>query len=342
MQFLTNKSLADYSTMRLGGIVDFVTEATTKEMLQEASIWASEHHVPLRVIGTGSNIIWRAEGFQGLLVINKISGFVKVSEDDSCVSYKIGAGENWDKTVEQISHLDLYGIECLSAIPGTVGATPIQNVGAYGQDISQTLTELEAYDTRTNTFVIFQAKDCKFGYRSSRFKTVDNGRYLISSITLKLLKNPPTTFRSHTLCEYLDEHSITGKDAKTIRKAIISIRAEKLPDLTKVANTGSFFANPIISNKQLEELRKNYPEMPAWEVGTDNQKLAAAWLIETAGFKGKKDEETGMSTWKNHALVVVNENAKSTNDLIEFQQKIKDKVYEMFKISLEQEPELLP
>ena len=342
MNIQKNEPLSAHSTMRLGGDADYMVEVDTMESLREAANWAAERSLPLRIIGAGSNIIWRDEGFKGLLILNKISGFEKVGEDDKTATYKIGAGENWDATVEKTALLNLYGIECLSAIPGMVGATPVQNVGAYGQDMSQTLVELETYDMLEKRFVVLQGDDCGFGYRTSRFKGVDNGRFLISSITLRLLRNPPASLWSHTLREYLEEHNIQARSAMTFRNAIIAIRAEKLPNPNKVANTGSFFANPVISNKRLEEIRKEYPDMPAWEIGPDSQKLAAAWLIEAAGFKGKKDDETGMSTWKNHALVLVNENAKSTNDLMKFQQKIKDRVEEMFGIELEQEPELLP
>lgn len=337
-----NVSLSGYSTMRLGGKSDYFVEARTKEDLVAAAEWADEHAVPLRVIGGGSNIIWRDEGFKGLLVANKIPGFEKINEDHISVTYTFGAGENWDETVRKTAEMGLYGIECLSAIPGTVGATPVQNVGAYGQDISQTMVSLEAYDCVEKKFVTLHGGDCDFGYRTSRFKGADNGRFLISSVALKLQKNPPAALWSNSLKDYLETHNITERDPMTFRNAIIAIRAAKLPDPAVVANTGSFFANPIISDAELARIWVNFPDMPAWEVGKDSQKLSAGWMIEAAGFKGYSDPETGMATWKNHALVIVNEHAESTGDLMKFQQKIKDKVEELFGVRLEQEPELLP
>lgn len=341
MRILKDVPLKLYSTMRLGGTADFLTEIKSKNDLLEAVAWTEAREIPMRVIGTGSNIIWRDEGFKGLLVINKIRGFEKVTSDHLTETYRIGAGEDWDTIVEQTAGLKLSGIECLSLIPGTAGATPVQNVGAYGQDISQTLVSLEAYDRMEKAFVTVQNAECGFGYRTSRFKSVDNGRFVIVSIDLKLGRMPLARL-SKSVEAYLDEKEIEKRDPMTIRRAVIAIRRAKLPDPAKVANNGSFFANPIINNKTLKKLRKKYPDMPAWEVGPDHQKLAAAWLIETAGFKNKRDPSTGMNTWKNHALVVVNEKAKSTQNLLDYQDKIMAKVHELFDIELEREPELLP
>ena len=204
---------------------------------------------------------------------------VVVGEDHLSETYRIGAGEDWDTIVEQAAGLGLYGIEALSLVPGTAGATPVQNVGAYGQDISQTLVSLEAYDRMEKAFVVITNADCGFGYRTSRFKGIDNGRFLISSIDLKLQKMPATA-PSNSVQTYLEEHDISKRDPMTIRRAVIAIRKAKLPDPTKVANNGSFFANPIITNAALKQLRKTYPDMPAWEVGADDQKLAAAWPID--------------------------------------------------------------
>ena len=341
MQILENVSLKLYSTMRLGGIARFVTEVKSRADLDEVLVWADNHKLPIRMIGSGSNIIWRDEGFDGLLVINKIMGFKKIAEDHLSETYRIGAGENWDKIVEKTVELGLSGIECLSLIPGTAGATPVQNVGAYGQDISQTMVSLEAYDQTKKTFVTIRASDCAFSYRTSRFKTEDSGRFLILSVDLKLNKRAPDSV-SKSVEAYLEERNISSRDIKTIRQAVIAIRKSKLPDPMQVANNGSFFANPIITNRELKRLRRKHPDIPAWEIDKDHQKLAAAWLIEKVGFKGKTDPSTGMSIWKNHALVFVNEHARATQDLLDFKQKIVSAVEEKFGVMLEQEPELLP
>lgn len=343
MRILKNVSLKLYSTMRLGGTADFVTEAKTRADLEEAEAWAEERQLPVRVIGQGSNIIWRDEGFKGLLVINKIRGLKKLSEDSQSATYQIGAGENWDNIVDQLVGLGLGGVEALSLIPGTAGATPVQNVGAYGQEIADTLVEVEAYDRMEKAFVTIPAADCAFGYRTSRFKTVDNGRFLISSVTLKLNKAAPAPPFYEALQKYFDEHRINEPTLIQVRKAVIAIRSVKLPDPAKTPNNGSFFANPVINRNHYLHIKKAYKDVKAWEISRDAYKISAAWLVEKAGFKrGKTDAATGMATWQKQALVLVNQKARSAQDLLDFQDKITTKVYEMFQIELQREPELLP
>ncbi len=339
---MKNVSLKLYSTMRLGGTADFVVEAKTKADLEHAEIWAEENQLPIRVIGSGSNIIWRDEGFKGLLVINKIRGFEKIAEDNESATYKIGAGENWDTIVDQLVGLGLQGVESLSLVPGTAGATPVQNVGAYGQDISQTLVDLEAYDRMEKTFVVIPNEECAFGYRSSRFKTTDNGRFLISHITLRLSKKPPVGPFYESLQAYLDKKGIKNPSLEQIRAAVINIRSSRLPDPAKVPNNGSFFANPVIDSAHFSKLKKKYKDIKGWELANNRVKLPAAWLVEKAGFKSKLDPETGMTTWKDQALVLVNKKAQTTADLLDYQDKITNKVYELFQVELVREPELLP
>lgn len=342
LSILKGVSLKLHSTMRLGGIAEYLVNIKTKEELKQAEVWAEKNQLPVRMIGEGSNIIWRDEGFKGLVIVNGIRGLKKLSEDIESATYQIGAGENWDNVVERLVDLNLSGVECLSLIPGTAGATPIQNVGAYGQEISQTLVELEAYDRMEGEFVIINNKSCAFSYRNSRFKDVDNGRFLISSITLRLEKDLPSPPFYESLQSYLDEKNYKNPNLKQIRKAVIAIRSKKLPDPSKVANNGSFFANPIISKKDYEKIHKKHKGLKAWKVDKGNYKLSAAWLVEQAGFKDKIDAETGMTTWKNQSLVVVNKKAKRTADLLRFQEKITTKVYEMYGVELQREPELLP
>lgn len=328
--------------MRLGGTADFLTEAKTSADLAKAEAWAESNQLPIRVIGGGSNIIWRDEGFKGLLVVNRIHGFEKIGEDSQSATYQIGAGEDWDTIVDQLVGLGLQGVECLSLIPGTVGATPIQNVGAYGQEIAQTLVEVEAYDRMEKAFVTLANEQCAFGYRTSRFKAVDNGRFLVSSVTLRLFKRGPQTPFYDSVQKYIEEKKIKEPTLMDIRKAVITIRSQKLPDPKKVANNGSFFANPIVDKNHFEHIKTAYKDVVSWDLKGKKYKISAAWLVQKAGFKDKVDAETGMTTWKNQALVLVNKKARSTADLLKFQQKIQDKVFEMFQVNLEREPELLP
>jgi UDP-N-acetylmuramate dehydrogenase len=342
MNVAENVSLAPYSTMRLGGNARYLAPVSSQDGLHELVDWARSNQLPFIMIGRGSNIVWRDEGFSGLVIVNKIMGRQVISEDNHSAVVKINSGENWDKAVEWTVDKKLTGIEYMSLVPGTAGAAPVQNVGAYGGELAYTLLELEAYDTKLNSFVKLQNHECYFSYRSSRFKTTDKGRFLITSITLNLKKSNPAPPFYESLQSYLNEHGINEFTPKQIRKAVIAIRQAKLPDPEKVANNGSFFTNPVIEQAQFEKLRQTYPDIKGWPTKEGKMKVAAGWLVEKAGFKDVHDQQTGMATWPTQALVLVNEHARSTADLLEFRQKIISKVHEMFGIILEQEPELLP
>jgi UDP-N-acetylmuramate dehydrogenase len=263
-------------------------------------------------------------------------------EDKTNYYVTIGAGENWDSAVARMVEASLSGTEALSLIPGTAGATPIQNVGAYGQEIANTLVTVEAYDTNTGSFVTIPNTDCGFGYRTSRFKTTDKGRFFITAITLHLSRADLQPPFYADLQNYFTEHKITDFTPQAARAAVIDIRSRKLPDPAQVANSGSFLANPVVDNGTFTQLAANYSNIQHWRVDDTHIKLSAGWLAEQAGFKGYHDPETGMATWQTHALVLVNEHAKSTADLLRFKQKLVGAVQAKFGVTLEQEPELLP
>ncbi len=334
--------LQNYSTMRLGGFADHAIGVTSRLELTAALDWAKQRNLPTIMIGSGSNIIWQDSGFQGLLIVNQIKRYEVFEEDEENTYITAGAGENWDEIVGRSVALGLTGIECLSLIPGTCGGTPVQNVGAYGQEIAQTLVSVEAYDTQISDYLNIPASECGFDYRTSRFKTTDRGRFYITAITLHLSHSNPQPPFYKGLQGYLDTHDITEYTPQVIRDAVIAIRSAKLPDPRTVANNGSFFANPIIEAGDFVQLQANFPEIPHWAVDNDRVKLSAAWLIEQAGFKDYHDAETGMATWQVQPLVLVNEHAGSTTDLLKFRQKILDAVDAKFHVKLEQEPELLP
>jgi UDP-N-acetylmuramate dehydrogenase len=342
MNALENVSLANHSTMGLGGTASYVAEVTSKEDVRKAVEWAKSYDLPMLMIGSGSNIVWKDEGFQGLLIVNSIKGFTLDEVDPSTVYLKVGAGEMWDSVVERTVESGLTGVEALSLIPGRAGATPVQNVGAYGQEISDTLTTVEAYDSQTDKFVVIPAYDCAFGYRTSRFKSTDKGRFFITSITLQLSKGNPSPPFYAALANYLEQKKITEYTPAVIRKAVIDIRNSKLPDPARFKNTGSFFSNPIVPETDIIDLMDKYPGMPHWPAGEGQSKLSAAWLIENAGFKAMHDGMTGMSCWPMQPLVLVNEHAKSTADLLAFRDRIITEVKNKFGVTLTQEPELLP
>lgn len=327
--------------MRLGGTARFFVTVANAEELCHAITWAHEQNIPAICIGGGSNIVWKDEGYNGLVIQNKILGREILHEDNEVI-IKVGAGENWDEIVGWTTEKGWSGIELLSLIPGSVGATPVQNVGAYGCEIAQSLVELTACDTQTKQSVVIKNIDCHFGYRTSRFKVIDRGRFFITSITLRLSKQAPKPPFYEGLTKFFEETGRNTFSPQTVRDAVIIIRNNKLPDPKYIANNGSFFANPIIEREHFERLHQTYPDIKGWPQADGHFKLAAAWLIEKAGFRGLYDTETGMSTWPNQALVLVNESASSTTDLLKFKAKIVNKVQDLFQITLEQEPELLP
>ena len=342
MNILQNVSLRQHSTMRLGGTAAYCVDITSRIELEEAYKWASDQQLPVMMIGNGSNIVWRDEGFSGLIMVNKIMRFEENEQDDMNYYVTVGAGENWDEVVARTVAKGASELAYLSLIPGTAGATPVQNVGAYGQEIAKILVSVEAYDTQSRSFVNIPGFECQFSYRDSRFKSADRGRFLITALTLHLTKQAPTPPFYQALERYFSEHNITTFTAQTIRSAVIAIRQSKLPDPAVVANNGSFFGNPIIDEATLTQLLADYPDIPHWPASEGRVKIPAAWLLEQAGFKDRHDPATGMGTWPKQPLVLVNEHAQSTAQLLAFKTSIVDKVQQLFGITLEQEPELLP
>jgi UDP-N-acetylmuramate dehydrogenase len=341
MQQLRNVSLKDYSTMRLGGAVSYVLEVTDKKELETALAWADDQNLPAIMIGDGSNIVWRDEGFPGLLIVSKIMGYEVLEREDGNVFLTIGSGENWDSVVERSVKDGLSGIEALSLIPGTAGATPVQNVGAYGQEIADVFVSAEVFDRQTKAHTLLSKYDCEFGYRTSKLKEAEHGRYFISAITLHLQRKNPEPPFYQSLDRYLAERGVKQYTPQVIRDAVIEIRRSKLPDPKQVANNGSFFANPIVDEGTLVQIQANYPNVVFWPVN-GGAKLSGAWLIEAAGFKDFHDPDTGMATWPNQPLVLVNEKAQHTTDLLKFRDNIISTVQSKFEVTLKQEPEILP
>lgn len=333
--------LSKHSTMRLGGPAKYLLEITSPLDIEPAIQWAEEKNLDIIMIGHGSNIIWKDEGFNGLVLVNKIMG-LELQDQEFQAFATIGAGEPWDSVVERIVEAGFSGVEQLSLIPGTAGATPVQNVGAYGKEISDVLVCVQAYDRKEKKMTIIPKVECGFSYRKSRFNGEDKNRFLITSITLALSHDNPAPPYYAAVDSYLKEHNITEHTTKNIRDAVIHIRSNKLPDPAKVANCGSFFANPIINNVLLDEIIDKYPEIPRWDVDGANTKLSAAWMLERLNLKGYHEPNTGMAVWNNQPLVLVNEKAPNTAALLAFRDAIIKRVQEKFGITLTQEPELLP
>lgn len=334
-----NVLLGDYTTMRLGGPAKYLATATSREELISLLEFARQKQLPFLILGQGSNLIATDTGFPGVVILNRLKGFEIVSDDPASTKIRVEAGEYWDTIVQKTVDLSLSGIEALSAIPGYSGAAPVQNIGAYGQEIANTLLELEAYDTTTNTFVNITNSECEFSYRQSIFNSSRKHRYIIISITLELTKSHIEPPFYESLQAYLDSHAITDYSPNSIRTAVIAIRTTKLPDPSLVANSGSFFKNPIVEKWQVDAIRERYPDVPVYDMGENAFKLAAGWLVENAEIENA--EQGGFKMYPKNKLVIINENGKSYNDLTVLRDMIVSGVRDRFGITLTQEPEEL-
>ena len=336
MDIHTNIPLKNFTTMKLGGNARFMTEVHTPEDVVTVYHNAKAQSLPVFILGGGSNVIAKDEGFAGIVIRMRIPGFDIIADDLNSTTIRIGAGESWDEVVKRTVDLHLSGIEALSAIPGTAGASPVQNIGAYGQEIADTLESLVAYDTETDTFVTLQNADCGFSYRHSIFRGDQISRYIITSITLKLSKTTPQPPFYEALQTYFDEHSIKIFTQDIIRKAVIDIRTNKLPDPNIFPNTGSFFKNAIVEDWQLNDLRTTNPDIPTYDMGDGRFKIPTGWLIEHTGLKGKILH--GIKVHDKNALVLINESATSYRDLADARDEIIGAVRDTFHIQIEQEP----
>lgn len=336
MNVQTNIALSDYTTMRLGGPARFFAEASTPNEL--AALYRNAKSVGQRtfIIGGGSNLIAHDEGFDGLVIRNRILGFEIIADDASSTTIKLGAGEEWDSVVKRTVDMNLSGISAMSAIPGTVGAAPVQNVGAYGQEIADVFVSLEAYDIQNDKFVTLDWDNCHFSYRDSIFRSEAKGRYGIVSVTVKLYKTAPVPPFYAALQKYLDLHNITTYTPQIIRDAVTAIRASKLPDPKILPNSGSFFKNAIVEGWVYNDLKAAYPDMPAFQMDEAHYKIPSGWLIEQAEFKGKVMH--GIKVHDDNALVLVNQSASGYQDLANARKEIIMRVQDTFKITLEQEP----
>lgn len=297
---------------------------------------ARKENLPIFVLGGGSNVITHDEVFEGIVLLNKIKGFEVISETDETTDVKIGAGEVWDEVVEKAIGLGLQGIEAMSGIPGTAGAAPVQNVGAYGQEIADTLISLEAYDSKTDTIVTISADECDFSYRNSIFRDKEKGRYCILNITLRLNKAEPKPPYYASLQKYIDENDIREVNLSVIRVAVLNIRSEKLPDPAELPSAGSFFKNALVEKWKLEELQKEYSDIPNYAMSDGRYKIPTGWLIDKAGLRGYRSH--GMRVYEKNALVLVNDSATGYDDLAAIREEIVQIVFDKFGIKIEQEP----
>lgn len=335
MEIKNNINLKDHLTMRLGGQAKYMVEINCKEDIKNAYQYAEDHGLKVFILGGGSNTLATDKGFDGLVMLMKIKGTEVIAEDEDSITFKIGAGEILDAIVKKSVEMHLTGIEAMSMIPGTIGAAPVQNVGAYGQDISQTFVSLEAYDTNTKSFVTLSKDDCQFSYRHSIFRGSAWGRYVIHHVTITLKKGNPTPPFYKQVQDTLTQDGITEYTPDIIRETVIKIRTHKLPDPEINPNCGSFFKNAIISKEKLASLQKDYPELKGFKVDEDHYKISTGWLIDKAGLKGHKLHQ--MKVHDRNALVLINDCATSYESLAEARDEIIQIVKDKFDITISQE-----
>lgn len=335
MRVNENILISSLTTMRLGGPARFVLEIEKPEDIADAYGFARHFNLPVFALGYGANTLGHDEGYPGAIIINRMRGITEEPTTDG-IRLKIMGGEYWDTVVEYTVNKGLTGIEALAKIPGLAASAPVQNIGAYGQQVSDTLTEIEAYDTIKNTITTITNSQLNFSYRGSILNSTEKNRYFVISITLELKPGEMPRPFYNSLEKYLDDNNIKDYSPKSIYQAVSAIRAGKLPDPMEKASAGSFFKNIYLSDDAAEKAEeKGYPVIR----GRDGNKLNAGWLIDQTGLKGKLIH--GIRVSENAPLVLINESAKSYNDLAKARSEIVGKVYDKFGFWLEQEPEEL-
>jgi len=308
-------SFKNLTTFRVGGEIKHFFEIKNEKELVSAVNFAKKNKLPMFVIGEGSDIL-ASDANYNRVVIKYMGNSISYIENTVTAE----AGTIWDNLVKDAVKRNLQGIECMSGIPGTVGAAPIQNIGAYGQELSDVFESLRAYSIEKEKFVNFSEEDCKFGYRDSFFKTSKNWqKFIITSVTLKL-----------------SEHKDKDIELQTIRDEILRVRTEKLDNFKNVPNAGSFFKNPMLSDNKVQKLKQKYTDIKCFENEDGTYKCFAGWFIEKAGWKGKSHENAKVSD--KHALVITNPEGKATSrEIVELAEKIQDDVYKKFGVKLEPE-----
>ena len=333
MNIAYNQSLLGYNTFHIDEMASEVSIIEDEQQLFECLQYINKNQKPLFIIGGGSNILL-THRVEGLTIVNKIKGIEVIQETDEFVDIKSMSGENWHACVRWCVEKNYGGLENLSLIPGTVGAAPIQNIGAYGVELKDIFVELEAIHLQTLEKVCFRKEQCGFGYRDSIFKSTEKNRYFITSVTVRLQKKPMYQVAYGDIQSVLQSDFDGVVSIKNISDAVIKIRESKLPDPDQLGNAGSFFKNPVVDFEQAEVLSIRYPEMPRHQV-ENGIKIPAAWLIEQCNWKGYTAGNYGVHT--KQALVLVNyQNAKGA-DILALSDAIITTVQQRFNIRLERE-----
>lgn len=336
MQIEQNISLRQYNTFGIDVKAKLFSSFGTQEELDDLLTPTSK--LPTIILGGGSNILFTKD-FDGLVLKNETKGIDLIKEDLNHVYVRSGAGENWHQFVLYAIQRNWAGLENLSLIPGNVGASPMQNIGAYGVEIREIFDELEAYHKKERKIHTFSANDCEFGYRDSVFKKKYRNDFVIMNVTFRLNKKPHFNISYGAIEQELEKMGVKDLNIQAVSQAVINIRSSKLPDPAKIGNAGSFFKNPEIGMKQYNKLQALFPDIIGYPLQNGNTKLAAGWLIEACGWKGIRRGDAGVHTQQ--ALVLVNYGEATGKELYDLSEKILQSVKRKFGIQLEREVNII-
>lgn len=335
MQIHKNISLKPFNTFAINATARYFAKFTSLQDLDKLFHFASDkNNMPVLVLGGGSNILL-TQNYNGLVAVNEMQGIEVINEDAQYVYVRAAAGENWHRFVLYCIENNFAGVENLSLIWGSVGAGPMQNIGAYGVEIKDVFYELEAYNINEKRLQLFSAKDCEFGYRESVFKRKYKGKFIITSVTLRLNKKPVYNVSYGAIQQELDKLGVQELSIAAISQAVINIRQSKLPDPKVAGNAGSFFKNPTILKAQFETLQSNFPQIIGYPAQDETVKVAAGWLIEQCGWKGYRKGDAGCHA--KQALVLVNYGNANGTDIYDLSTEIMHSVESAFGIILERE-----
>lgn len=347
MNIQENIPLAPLTTLQVGGPARYFAEGGTASDVKEAIAWAANRRLPLFVMGGGSNLVISDQGWPGLVLKIGLFGVESVSGSNG-VEFSAGAGENWDRFVAMTVGKNCAGLECLSGIPGTVGGTPVQNVGAYGQEVSQTITAVRVLEIATGKVLEWTNSDCGFAYRTSILNTTQRGRYIVLQVAYRLAQDGSPKIEYADLQKFFAREPAPARPTlQQVRDAVRSIRQTKamliVPGDEDCRSAGSFFKNPIVSPSEAARIAtlaqqrspdKTFPQYPA---EGEHVKLSAAWLVEQAGFsKGYTRGAVGIS--QKHSLAIVNRGGATAQDIIRFKDEIQEKVFDVWGVHLQPEP----
>lgn len=332
MEILQHYSLKSLNTFHLDVYASYFVDIGSITELRQVLSQQQFKSIPKLILGGGSNILF-TKNFEGLIISNNIKGIEQVKENSDFAWIKSGAGESWNDLVMYCVENNFGGIENLSLIPGKAGAAPIQNIGAYGVELKEVFEELEAVHLTTGAIKKFSLADCRFGYRDSVFKNELKNQFMICNITLRLSKHPVFNTSYGAIETELKAMGVTVKTIRSISDAVCNIRRSKLPDPARIGNAGSFFKNPEVSQEKYDSLKKDFPLLVGYKTSGDTMKLAAGWMIEQCGWKGKISGHVGMHGQQ--ALVLVNYGDATGKELVDHALIVMQSVKEKFGVELE-------